>query len=213
MPDPLNDSATNEYFKKNKSRCQQALRDGSSEDRYKIMQAANHAKAEVLDGPLALQLMQDPDLIVRTAVHGAVSKNLPALTLSEIESWALDGDAAATSYALNFIRKNPKPEYATIVVKVLYQGWQLFNPMLFEAIIETKADGAKDLLRAYLTGEHVTLRTHAAIALTHLHDKAGMEALLPLLEKSKGVGDQIRGEYIKSAREMAERPQTDGAGD
>ena len=204
MPDPLDEAGLRTYFERNLTKCRTVLRSGSSSERYKILQAANHVKATVLDGDLALDIFNDADRIVRSQVHSAVSADRPALTVTEIERWALAGDGDNARNALNFIRFHPKPEYRAIVTKVLYDGWHLFDELLFEAIIKTEATEAAALLRTYLEHEHILLRTNAAITLVHLHDEEGVKALPELLQKAKGSGQLLRGEYIEAARSMIE---------
>jgi hypothetical protein len=168
-------------------------------ERHKIMQAANYVKATVLDGPLALMLLQDPYWAVRTQTYNAVSADRPALSVEEVEAWVISGDGSSRRSAINYIRSHPKPEYRGIVLKVLQGGWLLSDPMLFEAIIKTNAVDATDTLRAYLEREHIDLRTNAAITLVHLGDESGAEVLPDLLAKAKGSGQLLKSEYIDAA--------------
>lgn len=205
MPDPLDVAASITYFERNKKACQDALRSGPPEDQLKILQSANNCKATVLDGDLAVHLLHSPDRMVSSRTFSAIKEDRPVLTQAEIERWALAGDGYATSMALNFIRRHPKSEYAPIVVKVLRRGWHLFDKMLFEAIIETKATDAADLLRAYLENEHIALRTNSAITLVHLGDSSVGTTLKELLDKAKGSGEVLGREYPTKALEMVGR--------
>ena len=202
MPDPLDENAARTYFESNLASCRTALRNANSGERYKIMQVANHVKATVLDGELALALLTDADMMVRSRAYSAVSEGRPALSVAEIEQWARMPDGEISSMALNYIRRHPKPEYRPIVVDILKDGWHLFNRLLFEAIIKTEATEAADLLRPYLENEHITLRTNTAITLVHLRDAEGAKALPDLLQKAKGSGQLLGSEFTQGALQM-----------
>jgi HEAT repeat protein len=202
MPDPLNTEATSFYLERNHERCQQVLRDGPVEDQDKVLQAARHNKVNILDADLALTFLNGPDWTTRGQVLSALSGGELTLSIEEIKRWALPGNFVSTRSALNYFFRHPKPEYAPIVTKILYQGRYLFEETLFKAIIETNAIGCADLLRAYLENEHFTLRFNAAVALVHLGDDRGRIVLAELEPDRRGCSGCIGGDYVRTALEQ-----------
>jgi len=202
MPDPLDKELTSAYLERNYERCRQVLRDGSIEDQFKVLQAARHCRTNILDDDLAIRLLTGPDGMVRGRVFFALSGGDLTLSVEGMERWALSGDFQSTRSALNYIFRNPKPEYAPIVTKVLYQGRHLFDETLFQAIIETKATGCADLLRAYLENEHFALRFNGAVTLVHLGDEAGKVALAELEPNLRGCSQCLGHDYTQAALEQ-----------
>jgi hypothetical protein len=199
MPDPLDTNAVSTYFKRNHERCRDVLRSGSAEDRLKVVQAMRRSKVNLLDGELALSLLTGPDLMLQSRVSWALSDGMLTLTAGAIERWAITGDSQSTRSALRYISRDPKPEYAPIVRKVLYGGRHLFDKQLYEAIIETNATGCADLLRVYLSNEHFALRVNAAITLVHLGDESGAAVLAEFQPRLRSCSQCIGGDYLEVA--------------
>lgn len=199
MPDPLDKEATAKYLKKNVERCRGVLHDGSGEDQSKVLQAARHCGMNILDRDMTVKLLVGSDWRVRNLAHSAVKNGQVELTVSDMERWALTGNFQSTRMAIGYIRRHPKPDYAPIVTKVFLRGRHLFVETLFEAIIETKATGCSDLLRAYLENEHYTLRMNAAITLIHLEDDAGRTIMAELEPYLRNCTECIGGDYRQEA--------------
>lgn len=202
MPDPLDTEATSAYLERNRERCRQVLRDGSVEDQSKVLQAARHSKTNILDADLALTFLNGPEWTTRGQVVSALNAGELSLSVEDLEHWALSGDFTSTRSALNYFFRHPKPEYAPIVTKILHQGRHLFDDTLFKAVIETRATGCADLLRAYLENEHFSLRFNAAVTLVHLGDDRGRAGLAELEPYLRGCSACLRGDYRQKVLEQ-----------
>ena len=204
MPDPLDKEAMSAYLRRNTERCRQIIREGSAEDRFKILKVAWHLRINILDSELAVELLVDPDWMVRNAVLTASGGEELTFTPSQIGRWTLTGAYQSTRRALAYITGHPKPEYAPIVTKVLFGGRHLFDETLFRAIIETEATECVDLLRSYLDNEHFALRLNAAVTLILLGDEAGESILAKLEPNLRGRSECIRSSYIQDALKTIE---------
>ncbi|MCH7885593.1 MAG: hypothetical protein IIC01_10120 [Planctomycetes bacterium] len=199
MPDPLDKEAITVYLRRNVERCRQIIREGSAEDKFKILKVAWHAQVNLVDSELAVELLVDPDWMVRNAVLISSDGEELSFTPSQIGRWTLTGGYESTRRALVYITGHPKPEYAPIVTKVLFGGRHLFDEILFRAIIETDATECVDLLRSYLENEHFALRVNAAVTLIHLGVEAGESVLAELQPNLRCCSECMQSSYIQDA--------------